>query len=216
MNVGACREQSGFVGPRLRPGASSLLLLSKAARGRESAPGSVDSRGWEFYAAHVARSLAYRQRKSFCNIESKEQVSYHNDTRRCPKTWKPTKTPPRIGWRSTLRQSGPIYPSAVEQHSLADVVQDLRAELTKAIEAGEGSDLRFALGEIELELAVVVSKEGGGGGKLRFWVLEFGADGKVSAEHTQRITLKLTPTVRGQSGPVLIEGEAVPDEGTGS
>lgn len=42
---------------------------------------------------------------------------------------------------------------------LGEFIGQLRAELTEAMNAGEGADLRFEIGPVELELTVVVDKE---------------------------------------------------------
>jgi len=44
---------------------------------------------------------------------------------------------------------------------------------------------------------VAVSKEAGPNAKVRFWVVELGADAKVASQATQRITLTLDPRCRG-------------------
>jgi len=50
---------------------------------------------------------------------------------------------------------------------------------------------------VELELTVVVSKKTGPNAKMRFWVIELGADATVSSQATQRITLTLDLRRRG-------------------
>jgi hypothetical protein len=47
-----------------------------------------------------------------------------------------------------------------ERAELAQVIGQLRRELSAAMRDGEGVDLRFELGPVELELTVAVSKEG--------------------------------------------------------
>jgi len=54
------------------------------------------------------------------------------------------------------------------------VIRDLRDELERAIAAGEGEQLRFELGPIELEATVAVERSDGASGKVRFWVAEGG------------------------------------------
>jgi hypothetical protein len=44
---------------------------------------------------------------------------------------------------------------------LAQVISQLRQELSATMRDGEGADLRFELGPVELELTVAVSKEAG-------------------------------------------------------
>jgi hypothetical protein len=80
---------------------------------------------------------------------------------------------------------------------LTDVVQALRAEIGKAVQAGAQEQVKFALDSVDLEFSVAVTREGGANGKISFNVLGFGAEiggeGKYSRERTQKITLKLTP-----------------------
>ena len=42
---------------------------------------------------------------------------------------------------------------------LAELIGQLRADLTEAMRAGEDADLRFEVGPVELELIVAVDKE---------------------------------------------------------
>lgn len=79
---------------------------------------------------------------------------------------------------------------------LAGVIRDLRDELERAIVAGEGETLRFELGPIELDVAVVVQRSDGVTGKVHFWVLEFGADHKKDAGETQRIKFAPSQSAR--------------------
>jgi hypothetical protein len=78
---------------------------------------------------------------------------------------------------------------------LADVISELRAELDRARLAAEGSALRFGLGPVELEVTVALDREGKTGGKVRFWVAEVGAEGKIFSTSTQRIKLILNPSL---------------------
>ena len=94
----------------------------------------------------------------------------------------------------------------VERVELAQVIGQLRRELSAAMRAGEGEDLRFELGPVELELTVAVSKEAGPNAKVRFWVVELGADAKVASQTSQRITLTLDPRRCGVAGKPLISG----------
>ena len=94
----------------------------------------------------------------------------------------------------------------VERVELAQVIGQLRRELSAAMRDGEGEDLRFELGPVELELTVAVSREAGPNAKVRFWVIELGAEGKVGSQATQRITLTLDPCRRGVAGKPLIFG----------
>lgn len=81
---------------------------------------------------------------------------------------------------------------------LAELIGQLRAELTEATRAGKNADLQFELGPVTLELAVAVDKEAKPGAKVRFWVIELGADLRAAESTTQRINLTLDPRRAGQ------------------
>ncbi|MFO1036166.1 MAG: trypco2 family protein [Geminicoccaceae bacterium] len=81
---------------------------------------------------------------------------------------------------------------------LAEAIKDLRAELLEAMREGADKGLRFRLKPVELELNLSMSREGGAGGKVKFWVVELGADGKLQQATTHRLKLILEP--RGPGG----------------
>jgi hypothetical protein len=107
----------------------------------------------------------------------------------------------------------------VDGLELASVLRQLRAELNEAMDDAEGERLRFELGPVELSLTVTVGKEATPGAKIRFWVIEAGADAKVSREAAQEIKLVLSPRdTKAPLGPdgkptaLLIEGKPLPGE----
>lgn len=83
---------------------------------------------------------------------------------------------------------------------LAEVLGELRAELDRARLEADGSALRFGLGPVELEVTVALGREGTAGGKVKFWVAEMNAEGKLSSTSTQRIKLTLNPTLNAVGG----------------
>ncbi|KOG48669.1 trypco2 family protein [Streptomyces decoyicus] len=89
---------------------------------------------------------------------------------------------------------------------LASVIRDLREELEQAVVAAEGAALRFELGTIELEVSVALERTGHAGAKVRFWVVESGADATVGATATQRITLALQPTLTRSGNRAYVSG----------
>ena len=102
---------------------------------------------------------------------------------------------------------------------LASVLRQLRAELNEAMEDAEGERLRFELGPVQLAFTVTVGKETTPGAKIRFWVVEAGADAKISREAVQEIKLVLNPRDMkaplgpdGKPAPPLIAGKPVPEE----
>jgi Trypsin-co-occurring domain 2 len=82
---------------------------------------------------------------------------------------------------------------AAQRIELAQVISQLREELDTARRAGQGEDLRFEVGPVELELMVGVDREAGPNAKVNFWVIELGASGKVASQASQRIKLILDP-----------------------
>ena len=96
---------------------------------------------------------------------------------------------------------------------LADVISELRAELEHAQVRAKGSALRFEMGPVELEVTVALSREGKAGGKVRFWVAEVNAEGKLSSTSTQD-QATLNPAVVAGDGTesVYVGGDADDDE----
>ncbi|MFJ9648573.1 trypco2 family protein [Streptomyces sp. NPDC101206] len=96
---------------------------------------------------------------------------------------------------------------------LADMIAQLREELSRAMTAGAESDLRFKAERVELELTVGVERTNEPGVKVRFWVFDAGASAKRSATVTQRLTLTLQP-VSGElpDQPALISGSELAGE----
>jgi hypothetical protein len=102
---------------------------------------------------------------------------------------------------------------------LASVLRQLRSELNEALDDAEGERLRFELGPVEVSLTVTVGREAAPGAKVRFWVIEAGADAKLSREAIQEIKLTLTPVdTQAPAGPdgkaaaPLIKGDAMKGE----
>jgi hypothetical protein len=89
---------------------------------------------------------------------------------------------------------------------LSEVLAELRHQLIQAQLAGEGSDLRFLIDDIEVDLQVVVTAEGRA--KAGFKVLTFGAEAeaKGSGATTQKLHLKLK-IVDKDGKSVLISGK---------
>ena len=87
--------------------------------------------------------------------------------------------------------------------SLAESIRALRDELAEADRTGAGSDIRFRLKPIMLTVQTVVRREAGANGKIRWWLVEAGAEGKVMSESTQTLQLELEP-LRATTGGELV------------
>ena len=77
---------------------------------------------------------------------------------------------------------------------LAEAIDVLRSELRKAQDSGRGADVRFAVGPVEVELAVAVEKKAGGGVSVTVLnLLSLGGKGEVSKGETNRVKVVLNP-----------------------
>jgi hypothetical protein len=95
---------------------------------------------------------------------------------------------------------------------LAEVVRELRNELTRAMAAGEGAQLQFEVGEIELELTLGVKREAGAKAGIKFWVFELGGDARAESASTQKVKLRLDPKVAATGQRARISGQRVAGE----
>jgi hypothetical protein len=98
--------------------------------------------------------------------------------------------------------------------ALADAIRALRAELQEAMRAGEGEQLRFALGPVELELHVQAESEGGVDGAIKFWLVSLGAKGSHASQVSHTVRLSLTAVrageVSGEDLDVLVRSDLEP------
>jgi hypothetical protein len=92
----------------------------------------------------------------------------------------------------------------MDKIGLPEAIEAVRAELRRAVAQGEDQDIQFPVGELQLEFQVGVTREGTVDGKLRVWVLEFGAGGSYAKESVQTVTLTLEPPVDAQGQPIKV------------
>ena len=83
----------------------------------------------------------------------------------------------------------------MEELGLAEAIEAVRAELRKAQVSGRGSDLRFAVGSVEVEFLVEVSKTAGGEASVKvFNLVSIGGKGEATSGQTNRVKVVLNPT----------------------
>jgi len=76
---------------------------------------------------------------------------------------------------------------------LADVIRQVRGDLNLAMWEGEGKDLRFRLGPVELELELEVTRSTTPGAKVRFMVVDVEAAQQRSTAVRHHIRVVLHP-----------------------
>ena len=94
---------------------------------------------------------------------------------------------------------------------LADAIGQVRTQLERAIKEGQGSDVAFRAGPVELEFEVGFTKSAGGSGGFQLSVLSFGAKMDRSSTGTHRVSLSLTPV--GRDGGDKLIGDIGPRGG---
>jgi hypothetical protein len=95
---------------------------------------------------------------------------------------------------------------------LASAIKALRRELVAAVKEANDQEVRFALGPIELEFQVEVSREAGGEAGVKFWVVSLGAKGSRMSGTTHTVRLSLSPVRASEAGgdvPLVVGSEQV-------
>jgi hypothetical protein len=85
---------------------------------------------------------------------------------------------------------------------LSEAIRALRSEIVEAAGEGKDKDVRFRMGDIELEFGLEVGRQKGVNGGIQFWVISLGARGESTKATTHTVRLKLTPV--GLDGDVLV------------
>ena len=96
--------------------------------------------------------------------------------------------------------------------SLSSALEGLREELAAAWVTSAGKSVRFRVNQVTLTLEVVARREVGGGGKIRWWVIEASGGAKTGTETTQTLVLTLTPALydeHGVAGPLDVADDQV-------
>lgn len=100
---------------------------------------------------------------------------------------------------------------AEDRIPLSSMIQQLRRELEVAQKEGNGKDLRFEVGDIELELQLGVTDETKANGGIKVWVLNANLEGKAASQTVQKVKLKLTPKGAGGSENFAVDDHRLVD-----
>ncbi len=79
------------------------------------------------------------------------------------------------------------------QISLAAAIEELRAELLRALDMGKDQPLQFRVKPVELEMHVTVTRDAAVSGGVKFWVASFDADASQERQSSHKIKLVLEP-----------------------
>jgi hypothetical protein len=93
---------------------------------------------------------------------------------------------------------------------LSSALEGLREELETAWAASRERKVRFRVTGVTLTVQAVATRDIDIGGKVRWWLIEAGADRKSSSETTQTLVLTLEPGLydeTGKAGPLDVHGE---------
>jgi hypothetical protein len=77
--------------------------------------------------------------------------------------------------------------------SLSDAIESIRSELAAAQRRGEQADLKFEVGEIELELEIAAEVGASAGAEAKWFVVTGKTDAQYKESKKQKITIKLKP-----------------------
>jgi hypothetical protein len=87
-----------------------------------------------------------------------------------------------------------------DEIGLAEAIDQVRKELIEAQLKGKKESLQFRMGEVKLEFAVELAREGGGEAGVKLWVVNVGAKGTVTSTKTHTVTVTMSPQTIGASG----------------
>src|SRR5664279_4022138 len=86
---------------------------------------------------------------------------------------------------------------------LAAALEALRQELDEAWRESKDQHVRFRAEQVLLTVQAVARTENKVGGKLRWWVVEAGADRMAGREATQTLELTLSPQLFDDTGKLI-------------
>jgi hypothetical protein len=98
----------------------------------------------------------------------------------------------------------------INKVGLRETLEALRIELSESILVSEGKQIRFEVGEIELEVQFVVEKSKDGKGGVKFWVVEMGGGASEKNATIQRLKIPLKPIWK-DGKPVWTGSDDIPD-----
>jgi len=87
---------------------------------------------------------------------------------------------------------------------LDEAIDELRAQLLRAIDRGKDAPIHFPVSGIEIQFHVGVTRAAEGKAGLRFWVVELGGGGSYSEQAIQTVTINLGAPVDDSGRPIQV------------
>lgn len=100
---------------------------------------------------------------------------------------------------------------------LAEAIEAVRSELRRAQDLGRESDVRFSVGDVEVEFAVDTTRKAGGEAAIKVLsVLSLGGTGERASGETHRVKVTLSPIgIGGKPFEVAARSSRRPDGSAG-
>jgi hypothetical protein len=93
---------------------------------------------------------------------------------------------------------------------LKDAIEALRIELSESILSAEGKEVRFEVGQIEMEFQVSVEQTTEGKAGIKFWVVELSGGGSDKTSNIHKIKIPLKPVWKDGS-PIKTGSSQIPN-----
>ena len=90
--------------------------------------------------------------------------------------------------------------------TVANTIEQLRAELSRAMDAAKGKELRFSLEEIDLEFQMALSEDEEVKGGIDFKVISAGGRSTITDHTVHTLKLKLKPVAEQRGQPEKSDG----------
>lgn len=103
-----------------------------------------------------------------------------------------------------------------EPVELSDAIEVVREQLIKVQgkghESGTVDDLTFVVGKVSVEFTGEVKRTVGGGGGIKFWVVNADAKAERASGTSQKVTVELTPQLPDGTGYQVSDGVDAPPQ----
>lgn len=96
---------------------------------------------------------------------------------------------------------------SIQKIGLKETLKALRDELALSALFAEEKEIRFEVGEIELEIQFMVERTTDGKGGIKFWVVEMGGGVSEKNATVQKLKIPLKPKWSSNDKPLEVGGK---------